>query len=87
MRGIVARPALPASVSQHGDRVDYYICKKPTTTKKLTETCSQESLARWEAITKTGIPLDPTDAAHQNVLRFPREKLQFLTTAYERYRR
>jgi len=44
--------------------------KKAATTKRLMETCSQESLARWEAIVKTGIPLDPTDEAHQNVLRF-----------------
>jgi len=36
----------------------------------LTKTASQESLARWEAIANSGIPLDPTDEAHQNVLRF-----------------
>lgn len=34
------------------------------------ETCSQESFARWEAIAGSGIPLDATDEAHQNVLRF-----------------
>ncbi|MHC4402655.1 MAG: DUF1156 domain-containing protein [Planctomycetota bacterium] len=36
----------------------------------LMKTASQESLARWEAIANSGIPLDPTDEAHQNVLRF-----------------
>ncbi len=43
---------------------------KAATKKKLMETCSQESCARWEAIAKSGIPLDPVDEAHQNVLRF-----------------
>jgi len=38
--------------------------------KSLMKTASPESLARWEAIATSGIPLDPTDAAHQNVLRF-----------------
>ena len=36
----------------------------------LMNTASQESLARWEAIADSGIPPDPTDEAHQNVLRF-----------------
>ena len=36
----------------------------------LMKTASQESLARWEAIANSGIPLDPADEAHQNVLRF-----------------
>ena len=38
--------------------------------QNLMKTASQESVARWEAIAKSGIPLDPTDEAHQNVLRF-----------------
>lgn len=36
----------------------------------LMKTASPESLARWEAIATSGVPLDPADAAHQNVLRF-----------------
>ena len=36
----------------------------------LLDTCSPESLARWEGMLKSGIPLDPADEAHQNVLRF-----------------
>jgi putative DNA methylase len=36
----------------------------------LQETASPESLARWEAFAKSGIPLDPTDANNPNVLRF-----------------
>ncbi|HUY33920.1 MAG TPA: DUF1156 domain-containing protein [Pirellulales bacterium] len=38
--------------------------------QSLLETCSAESLGRWEGIVTSGIPLDPTDGAHQNVLRF-----------------
>ncbi len=36
----------------------------------LMKTASPESLARWQSIATSGVPLDPTDAAHQNVLRF-----------------
>ncbi|HVC94341.1 MAG TPA: DUF1156 domain-containing protein [Pirellulales bacterium] len=38
--------------------------------QSLLETCSPESLSRWEEIVNSGIALDPTDEAHQNVLRF-----------------
>ena len=39
----------------------------------LKETASLESIGRWEGLVKAeqgGTPLDPTDPAHQNVLRF-----------------
>jgi putative DNA methylase len=38
--------------------------------RQLQATLSPESRARWEAFAKGDPPLDPTDAAHQNVLRF-----------------
>lgn len=38
--------------------------------RQLQATLSPESRARWEAFAKGEPPLDPTDAAHQNVLRF-----------------
>ena len=38
--------------------------------RQLQETASPESLARWAAFAKSDIGLDPTDADHQNVLRF-----------------
>jgi DNA protecting protein DprA len=36
----------------------------------LLGTCSPESLARWEGMIKSGVPLDPAESDHQNVLRF-----------------
>jgi len=65
-----ADPLCPQAFRDKAAEVITAFAKKAATTKKLMETCSQESLARWEAITKTGIPLDPADEAHQNVLRF-----------------
>lgn len=38
--------------------------------KSLIDSASPESVARWEAIAKSGISLDPTDADHLVVLRF-----------------
>jgi adenine-specific DNA methylase len=38
--------------------------------QQLQETASTESLARWEVFAKEDPLLDPTDPAHQNVLRF-----------------
>jgi putative DNA methylase len=38
--------------------------------RELQETLSPESRARWEVFAKNDPPLDPTDPAHQNVLRF-----------------
>lgn len=38
--------------------------------KQLQQTASPESLARWESFVSSGIKLDPTDAEHQNVLRY-----------------
>ena len=39
-------------------------------TSSCRQRCSPESLARWEVLAKNDPPLDPTDAAHQNILRF-----------------
>src|SRR6266478_1442506 len=36
----------------------------------LRNSCSPESLARWESLANAALPLDPHDPAHQNVLRF-----------------
>src|SRR5207237_1952881 len=38
--------------------------------RQLQDSLSPESRARWEAFARNNPPLDPTDAAHQNVLRF-----------------
>src|SRR5436190_13809280 len=38
--------------------------------RQLQDTLSQESRARWEVFATNDSPLDPTDPAHQNVLRF-----------------
>ncbi|MHC4179131.1 MAG: DUF1156 domain-containing protein, partial [Planctomycetota bacterium] len=65
-----ADPLCPQAFRDKAAELVTAFAKKATTTKKLAETCSQESFARWEAIAKTDIPLDPTDEAHQNVLRF-----------------
>jgi putative DNA methylase len=37
---------------------------------KLRNTCSEESLVRWEALAKELEPLHPRDDAHLNILRF-----------------
>src|SRR5947209_3353745 len=41
-----------------------------TESHTLQDSASPESLARWELFAKNAQPLDPTDPAHQNVLRF-----------------
>src|SRR5580704_186844 len=38
--------------------------------QQLQATASPEGLIRWELFAKNDPPLDPTDPAHQNVLRF-----------------
>jgi putative DNA methylase len=41
-----------------------------TEMRQLQATASAESLSRWEVFAKNDPPLDPSDPAHQNVLRF-----------------
>src|SRR5262249_59698206 len=44
--------------------------KFPGENQRLRPPASPESLARWELFAKNDPPLNPTDSAHQNVLRF-----------------
>ena len=54
-------------ISEFAEKV---VGERKISATRLLDTCSPESIARWEAIVNSGIPLDPKDEAHQNVLRF-----------------
>jgi putative DNA methylase len=61
------RDEAAAIITAFADKV---VGKSKISGTKLLDTCSAESIARWEAIVNSGIALDPKDEAHQNVLRF-----------------
>lgn len=44
--------------------------KKTVPSVELRNSCSPESLGRWETLASSATPLDPADPVHMNVLRF-----------------
>jgi putative DNA methylase len=60
----------PQSFRDAAARTIQTFVQKAVPDVKLRNTCSEESLVRWEALTKESEPLNPRDDAHLNILRF-----------------
>ncbi|HEV3257950.1 MAG TPA: DUF1156 domain-containing protein, partial [Gemmataceae bacterium] len=70
-----ADPLCPQSFRDTANRIITEFARKVSGhgkigTPNLSATCSEESLRRWEVLTKPGQGLDSNDEAHLNILRF-----------------
>lgn len=60
----------PHSFREKASEIVRSFAMKVSSSKQLAETCSQESLGRWWALSRIDRSLDPNDDAHMNVLRY-----------------
>src|SRR5438552_10275794 len=65
-----ADPLCPQSFRDAAARVVTDFARKVVPPPRLRNTCSPESLSRWEVLGKPGQALDTGDAAHLHTLRF-----------------
>lgn len=64
-----ADPHCPQSFRNEAARVINLFAAKASSSKELSQRCSQDTWAKWQTLTKTG-GIDPTKEPHWNVLRF-----------------
>src|SRR5438874_12830559 len=65
-----ADPLCPQAFRDAAARIITGFARAAVPSVALRNSCSLESLARWELLAKNDPPLDPADPDHQNVLRF-----------------
>src|SRR6516165_1377935 len=65
-----ADPLCPQAFRDAAARILAEFARKVVPPPRLRNTCSPESLSRWEVLAKPGHTLDARDNAHLNTLRF-----------------